>query len=196
MKQSYVKCPVTFGEPVSVIREATTPIASLIRASFFWGTAFSEGFSPGSSAGKESACNAGHPSVIHGLGSSPGEGIGYSLQHSWTCLVGRMVKNPPRFYPWVGKIPWRREWSTHSSILAWRMLMDRRAWRAAIRGVAEAGRTERLRTARQPFPSSFTLSLSPICSLSGLQLPLLYCRRFCLVLNSAWNKKKTSVKMC
>ena len=27
----------------------------------------------------------------------------------------------PRFYPWVRKIPWRREWlATHSSILAWR----------------------------------------------------------------------------
>ena len=31
----------------------------------------------GSSAGKESACNAGDPSVISGLGKSPGEGIGY-----------------------------------------------------------------------------------------------------------------------
>ena len=33
----------------------------------------------GSSSGKESACNAGDPSLIPGLGSSPGEGIGYSL---------------------------------------------------------------------------------------------------------------------
>ena len=23
------------------------------------------------------------------------------------------------FNPWVGKIPWRREWLPHSSILAW-----------------------------------------------------------------------------
>ena len=42
-----------------------------------------EGF-PGSSADKESACNAGDPSSIPGLGRSPGEGIGYSLQYS--CL--------------------------------------------------------------------------------------------------------------
>ena len=32
---------------------------------------------PGSSAGKESACNAGDPGLIPGLGRSPGEGIGY-----------------------------------------------------------------------------------------------------------------------
>ena len=40
-----------------------------------------EGF-PGSSVGKESACNAGDPSLIPGLGRSPGEGIGYPLQYS------------------------------------------------------------------------------------------------------------------
>ena len=32
---------------------------------------------PGSSAGKESACNAGDPGLIPGLGRSPGEGKGY-----------------------------------------------------------------------------------------------------------------------
>ena len=37
---------------------------------------------PGSSAGKESAYNAGDPSSIPGLGRSPGEGIGYPLQYS------------------------------------------------------------------------------------------------------------------
>ena len=36
----------------------------------------------GSSVGKESACNAGDPSLIPGLGRSSGEGIGYSLQYS------------------------------------------------------------------------------------------------------------------
>ena len=35
--------------------------------------------SPGSSAGKESACNAGDPSSIPGLGRSPVEGIGHPL---------------------------------------------------------------------------------------------------------------------
>ena len=37
---------------------------------------------PGSSAGKESICNAGDPSSIPGLGRSDGEGIGYPLQCS------------------------------------------------------------------------------------------------------------------
>ena len=38
--------------------------------------------SPGGSAGKESACNVGDLSSIPGLGRSPGEGKGYSLQYS------------------------------------------------------------------------------------------------------------------
>ena len=52
--------------------------------------------------------------MILGLGRSPGEGIGYPLQYSWTSLVAHLVKNPPAmqetgFNPWVGKIRWRRE---------------------------------------------------------------------------------------
>ena len=37
---------------------------------------------PSSWAGKESACNAGDPGSIPGLGRSPGERIGYPLQYS------------------------------------------------------------------------------------------------------------------
>ena len=37
---------------------------------------------PNSSVGKESACNAGDPDSIPGLGRSPGEGKGYPLQYS------------------------------------------------------------------------------------------------------------------
>ena len=70
---------------------------------------------PGSSAGKESACNAGNPGSISGWGRSPGEGIGYPLQYSWASLVAQLVKNlhamwRPGFDPWVGKIPWRKKW--------------------------------------------------------------------------------------
>ena len=53
---------------------------------------------PGSSIGKESACKAGIPSLIPGLGRPPGEGIGYPLQNSWTSLVAQMVKNPPAMW--------------------------------------------------------------------------------------------------
>ena len=49
---------------------------------------------PGSSAGKESTCNAGDPGSIPRLGQSPGEGIGYPLQYSWASLVSQTVKNP------------------------------------------------------------------------------------------------------
>ena len=56
-----------------------------------------EGF-PGGSGGKESACNAGDPSSIPGLGRSAGEGIGYPLQYSWASFVGQLVKNPPSMW--------------------------------------------------------------------------------------------------
>ena len=46
---------------------------------------------PGSSAGKESACNAGDPSSIPGWGRSPGERIGYLLQYSWTSFPGNLL---------------------------------------------------------------------------------------------------------
>ena len=42
-----------------------------------------------SSVGKKSACNAGDPGSIPGLGISPGVGIGYLLQYSWCTLVVR-----------------------------------------------------------------------------------------------------------
>ena len=53
------------------------------------------GLPPGGSTGKESACNAGDPGSIPGLGRSPGEGIGYPLQYSWASLVAQLVKNLP-----------------------------------------------------------------------------------------------------
>ena len=37
---------------------------------------------PGGSDSKESACNAGDPGLIPGLGRSPGEGDGNALQYS------------------------------------------------------------------------------------------------------------------
>ena len=43
---------------------------------------------PGSSDSKESACNAGDPGSICGLGRSPGDGHGYPLQYS--CLENSM----------------------------------------------------------------------------------------------------------
>ena len=50
---------------------------------------------PGNSAGKESACNAGDPGSIPGLGRSTGEAIGYPLQDSWASQVAQLVRNQP-----------------------------------------------------------------------------------------------------
>jgi len=43
---------------------------------------------PGGSDGKESACNAGYPGSVRGLGRSPGEANGNPLQYS--CLENSM----------------------------------------------------------------------------------------------------------
>ena len=50
---------------------------------------------PDSWVGKDSACNAGDPSLIPGWGRFTGEGIGYPPQDSWSSLVAQLVKNPP-----------------------------------------------------------------------------------------------------
>ena len=80
-----------------------------------------QGF-PGSSAGKESACNAGDTSSIPGSRRSPGEGIGYPLQYSWASLVAQRVKNPPTMREiWVRSLGWEdpqeEGMATYSSIL-------------------------------------------------------------------------------
>ena len=50
---------------------------------------------PDSSVGKESTCNAGHPSSIPGSGRSTGEGISYPLQYSLASLVAQLVNYLP-----------------------------------------------------------------------------------------------------
>ena len=84
-----------------------------------------QGF-PGSSVGKESACNAEDPGLIAGSGRSTGEEIGYPLQYSWASLVTQLVKNPPAMWEtWVRSLSWEglleKGKTTHSSILAWRI---------------------------------------------------------------------------
>ena len=74
-----------------------------------------------SSVSKESACNAGDPGSIPGSGSSPGEGIGYSIQFSWAFLVAQLVKNPPTMQEtWVRSLVWKdpleKGKATHSRI--------------------------------------------------------------------------------
>ena len=44
-------------------------------------------------------------------------GLSWWLRWLRICLQCRR----PGFDPWVGETSWRREWATHSSILAWRI---------------------------------------------------------------------------
>ena len=54
-----------------------------------------------------------------------------------------MVKNLPSMWEtWVQSLGWEdtleEGMATHSSILAWRIAMDRGAWRATVSGVAKS----------------------------------------------------------
>ena len=78
---------------------------------------------PDRSVGKESACNAGDPSLIPESGRSTGEGKVYPLQYFWASLVAQLVKNLPAMQEtWVRSLGWEdpleKGKATHSSILA------------------------------------------------------------------------------
>ena len=73
----------------------------------------------------------------------------YSLY--WASLAAQMIKNLPAVQKtWVRSLgqedPMEEGMATHSSILAWRIPMDRRTWRATVHGVAESDTTQRLST--------------------------------------------------
>ena len=81
--------------------------------------------------------------MIPGSGRAPGEGIGYPLLCSWASLVAQMVKNLPAMWEiWVRSLGWedplKEGMATHSSILAWRIRMDRGAWWATVHGVTKS----------------------------------------------------------
>ena len=72
----------------------------------------------------ESACNAGDPGSIPGLGRSTGEGIGYPLQYSWASRVAQQVKNLPamleiQVWSLGQEESLEMEMATHSRILPW-----------------------------------------------------------------------------
>jgi len=54
-----------------------------------------------------------------------------------------MVKNPLAIWEtWVQSLGWKgaleEEMATHSNILAWRISMERGAWRATVQGVTKS----------------------------------------------------------
>ena len=67
-----------------------------------------------------------------------------------------MVKNLPamRQTPVLSlgwEDPLEEGMATYSSILAWRILMDRGAWRTTVHGITESDMTERLSTAQHQY---------------------------------------------
>ena len=107
------------------------------------------GFPVGSEA-KASACNVGDLDSIPGSGRSPGGGHGYPLQYS--CLENSWTEEPGglqsmrsqrvghdlttnthtfKGYP-------EKEMAIHFSIPAWRISMDRGAWRATVYEMAKS----------------------------------------------------------
>ena len=66
----------------------------------------------------------------------------------FNIVVAQSVKNLPA--GWVRSLGWEypleEGMATHSSILVWRIPMDRGAWRAAVHGVTELDLTEQLNT--------------------------------------------------
>ena len=81
-------------------------------------------------------------SVPFWVGKIPGEGIGYPLQYSQASLVAQTVKSLPTMREtWAQSLGWEdpleEGMATHSSILAWRIPMDRGAWWATVHGIAK-----------------------------------------------------------
>ena len=69
--------------------------------------------------------------------------MGSPLQYTWASLVSQMVKNLPamqetwvRFWGWDD--PLEEGMATPSSILAWRIRMDRGVWWATAREVTKS----------------------------------------------------------
>ena len=70
-----------------------------------------------------------------------------------TILMAQTVKNPPAVHEtWLqslgGEDPLEESMAIHSSILAWRIPMNRGAWQATVNGVTESDTTEQLSTAQ------------------------------------------------
>ena len=66
-----------------------------------------------------------------------------TLSSIQASLVAQTVKNLPEMWEtWVQFLGWedplKQGKATHSSILAWRIPMDREAWWATVRGVAKS----------------------------------------------------------
>ena len=105
-----------------------------------------------------------------------------------------------RFNPWVGKIPWRRKWQPSPVFLPGNSI-DRGAWWATVRGVAESDTTEQLST-HACIPKHWSLEVEWLTggtdqSINGS--PLCCCRCCCyvasVVSNSVWPHRRQPTRL-
>ena len=80
--------------------------------------------------------------AVHGVAKSQTQLSGWTITIHMGSLVAQTVKNLPAMQEtWVrsldGEDPLAEGMATHSSILAWRIPMDRGAWRATIHRVTK-----------------------------------------------------------
>ena len=90
----------------------------------------------------------GRPGVLQSMGSQRAEHdwvteLNWTDASIWAPLVAQMVKNPPAMWEtWVRSLGWEdpleEGMATHSSILAWRVPMDRGAWQATVHRITKS----------------------------------------------------------
>ena len=132
---------------------------------------------PGSSAGKESTCNAGDLDFIPGSGRSPTEETDYPLQYSWASLLAQTVKNPPaKWETWVRSLGWEDSleegMATHSSVLAWRIPRTEEPGRLQSMGSQRvrhnwATQHSTVRICQSPIPNFIPLHPTQACGFSS-----------------------------
>ena len=82
--------------------------------------------------------------LITGLPGSPSPWFRREFfRRHWASLMAQMVKNLPAMWEtWVQSLGWEdpleEGMATHSSILAWRIPVDRGAWWATVHGVTKS----------------------------------------------------------
>ena len=92
--------------------------------------------------------------------------VAFSVIALWASLVAQTIKNPPMRETRVQSLGWEDPWEegmvTHSSVLTWRIRMDKGAWQAPW-GCKESNTTEWLSTSQHyVLHYTFTLSIHKI----------------------------------
>ena len=84
--------------------------------------------------------------LFYSVISAKGINLKEANRNKWDFPGGSVIKNlPAKQRIWVQSLGWKdaleKEMATHSSTLAWRILLDRGTWRATVHGVAKESDT-------------------------------------------------------